>query len=118
MSHSPSLGDSNSVQLGCGSGMVSHKLHVLNMQLGLEAIGVLFRISQLEGDCSSMISDAVMGKEKRRKSNQNKLGEGKGFIWLICGSSSPGKPRQEPEAGAKQRPQRNSAFWLSRLLFS
>lgn len=65
MSHSPSLGDSNSVQLGCGSGMVSRKLHLLNMQLGLEVTGVVFRIPQLEGDCSSMISDAVMGKEKK-----------------------------------------------------
>lgn len=65
MSHNPSLGDSNSVQLGCGSGMVSHKLHLLNMQLGLEVIGVVFRIPQLEGDCSSMISDAVMGKERK-----------------------------------------------------
>lgn len=45
--------------------MVSHKLHLLNMQLGLEVIGVVFRIPQLEGDCSSMISDAVMGKEKK-----------------------------------------------------
>lgn len=60
MLHNLSLGDSNSVQLRWGSGVALHRPHHTNMQLGLGAIGVKFTIPRLEGDCSSVISFAVI----------------------------------------------------------
>lgn len=72
-------GDSNSVQLGWGSGIVSHTLHHLNVQLGLGAIGVENRIPQLEGDCSSIISNIVIKKKKLTKTN---LGKERGLFGL------------------------------------
>lgn len=74
VSHSPSLGDSDSVQLGCGSGIVPRKLHHLNMQSGLEAVGAVFRIPQLEGDCSGMISGTAIKKKNLLKTNLGREG--------------------------------------------